>query len=596
MWTDRVKKREHVFLIIILVIAFVLRLYGILVYAQLMPSITSQTLHIRHFREATFGMAAWRITEGDLPYRDFFHAQTPLSPLLLALVFSLFGVGIIQARLFLVFFTTFTCFMIFLAGKRIDYKTGLLGSLTFAIAPTSVLYGMLALNDFIAMTFSVIGYYFLTPIIMNDKGTKRDFTVERNNLLLAGFFLSIGVMIKIIVAPIFFAFIAILIIEGQFADVRISDQVKNVTFLIVGFVIPLLLTFSAFYLIIGDEFTTQVLGQHLSKSSTWKNRWKSLVQFLILENFYIFVFFVLSAPFAARKSYGRGLIICTLFMVVAVFLFVPRQYYNYYEINIPLMAMVCGFIPLPDLKSLDTKLAILIFSVIVNVLLFPIYRFLTQGMVLRHYFTQGMGQAALLLFLFTLIALILIVIIEGQFAEVGIYYQVKKAVSFPYQMLKLSVLKNLLNLTRLRSTTLKCLNSILNRNVAKALAASLIVLIALTNVSYPPPSETDRKTIDWIKANTSPDDYILADNLNINFRAVRRSPFAEISYDRTKQGKLTGEMFIEACYEYDIQVVVNTGRLFGNYDTFNVFLEFLKENYVQIEVGHTIYVRTTSLQ
>ncbi|MFB0544277.1 MAG: ArnT family glycosyltransferase [Asgard group archaeon] len=477
-------KREHFILALILVSAFALRLYGVLVGVH------------RFFREATYSMAAWRIVEGDLPYRDFYHAQPPLSPFLLAFVFLLFGVGVVQARLFMVFFTTFTCFMIYLTGKRIDYKTGLLGSLVYAIAPLSVLYGMMAVNDFIAITFCVIGYYFLTPVIMNNKGEKGDVTVERNNLILAGFFVSLGVMVKTIVGPIFLAFIIILIIEGQHAEVQMKDQLENVVFLLLGFVIPILLVFSLFYLIAGDEFIEQVFEQHLSKDSVpWEERWNKPYVYLIRDNFYFFVFFLFSAPFAARNPYGRGLIICILFMIFSTLLFVPRQYGNYYEANIPLMAMVCGFFPLPDFKKL--------------------------------------------------------------------------------------------NFNR---------KDIFNQDVAKiVLAASLIVLIAITNVSYPPLSEKDKKAIEWVKENTSPDDYVISDNLKINFWAERRSPFAEVSKDRTHLGKLTGEMFIEACYDFDIKVVVNTGRLFGEYGTYDVFLAFLYENYNPIQEGYIIYVRTSPL-
>jgi len=120
-------------------------------------------------------------------------------------------------------------------------------------------------------------------------------------------------------------------------------------------------------------------------------------------------------------------------------------------------------------------------------------------------------------------------------------------------------------------------------------------MIAITNISYPRLDEQNKETIDWLRANTTADEYVLTDNLKINFRAERRSPFTEISIDRTNLGQLDGEMFIEACYEYDIRVIVSTGRLFGRYEEFDVFLEFLDENYDEIQVGHTIYLRTTAL-
>ncbi|MEX2721735.1 MAG: ArnT family glycosyltransferase [Candidatus Wukongarchaeota archaeon] len=477
-------KREHVILALILISAFALRLYGVLVDVQ------------RFFREPTYGMAAWRIVEGDIPYRDFYHAQPPLSPYLLAFVFFLFGVGVTQARLFMVFFTTFTCFMIYLNGKRIDIKTGLLGSLIYAIAPLSILYGMMAVNDFIAITFVIIGYYFLTPIIIEKKNETSNINTKRNYLILAGFFLSLGVMVKTIVVPIFIAFIVIIIIEGKLAKAEMKEQIENTLYLFIGLVIPIILVFSLFYLIAGEEFTDQVLEQHFEKGSVpWEERWSKPVNYLIRDNFYFFVFFLFSAPFAARNPYGRGLIIAILFMIFSILLFVPRQYGNYYEATIPLMAMVSGFFPLPDIKKIKFKR--------------------------KNFFNQETAKIVL--------------------------------------------------------------------------AASLIVLIAITNVSYPRLSETDREAIDWVKENTSPEDYVISDNLIINFWAERRSPFAEVSKDRTHLGELTGKMFIEACYEYDVKVVVKTGRLFGEYETYNIFLAFLNENYNTTQAGYIIYFRTSQL-
>jgi len=478
-------KREHVILALILITAFVLRLYGVLVDVQ------------HFFREPTYGTAAWRIVEGDIPYHDFYHAQPPLSPYLLAFVFFIFGVGIVQARLFVVFFTTFTCFMIYLNGKRIDIKTGLLGALIYAIAPLSVLYGMMAVNDFIAITFVIMGYYFLTPVIMkNEKKEKHNNTTERNYLFLAGLFVSLGVMVKTIVAPAFIAFLAILIIEGKLSEAKIKEQLEKTLYLFFGFIIPILLVFSLFYLTIGEEFTDQVLEQHFEKGSvSWEERWSKPYNYLIIDNFYFFIFFLFSTPFAARKPYGRGLIISILFIVFSILLFVPRQYSNYYHTTIPLMAMVCGFFPLPNLKKIK--------------------------------FNQ---------------------------------------------------------------------KDIFNKDTAKiVLAASLIVLIAITNVSYPRLSETDREAIDWVKENTSPDDYVISDNLIINFWAERKSPFAEVSKDRTHLGELTGEMFIESCYDFDVKFVVKTGRLFGAYGTYDVFLAFLDDYYNTTQAGYTIYYRTSPL-
>ncbi len=569
-------KKEQAILVTILALNFVLRLYGVIVDVDFI------------FREATYGMAAWRIVDGEMPYRDFFHAQAPVSPFLLAFIFLIFGVGIIQARLFLVVFTTFTCFMIFLVGRKIDYKTGLLGSIIFAVVPFSARYGMMAVNDFIAMTFCVIGYYFLTSVTMGYVN-KGDQSAKRNNLVLAGLFVSIGVMIKIIVAPMLLAFIVILFVEEQIKKTEFTDQVKNIAFLILGFIIPILLVFSPFYFLFGDTFTTQVLGQHLGKTVLpWETRLSTLTTVLITENLYFFVFFSISAFFAARKPYGRGLIICILFMVFAVFLFVPRQQINYYQVNVIWMAMVCGFFPFSDVKSLNLRsalLSVIVFLglIILNFTIFirfyhPRFYFPVLSLPFYSYPSYYLILLTLAALLIALTVFIVLLIKDGQFDGLRITDSVKEVFSSRHQMLR-------------------SLRGLFNYNGVKlGLVVFFILLITVSNLTYPRLSEKDKKAIDWVKANTSPDEYVLADNLKINFRAKRRTAFAEISRERTHIGDLTGEMFVQACYDFDVRVVVNTGFLFGQDDTYDVFLEFLEANYVPIIEGHIIYVRISHLK
>jgi hypothetical protein len=181
-------------------------------------------------------------------------------------------------------------------------------------------------------------------------------------------------------------------------------------------------------------------------------------------------------------------------------------------------------------------------------------------------------------FLIALTVLIVFLIKEGQFDGLKIRNLAKNVTTSPYQILK-------------------DLRDVLNHDGVKiGLVVFFVLLITVTNVTYPRLSAKDKKAIDWLKANTSPDEYVLADNLKINFRSKRRSPFAEISRERTDIGELTGEMFIQACYDFDIRVVVNTEFLFGKDDTYNVFIEFLEANYISIIEGYTIYVRKSPLQ
>ena len=108
-------------------------------------------------------------------------------------------------------------------------------------------------------------------------------------------------------------------------------------------------------------------------------------------------------------------------------------------------------------------------------------------------------------------------------------------------------------------------------------------------------SEKALETVRWLQENTAPDEYILSDNTNINIMAERRGPFAEISIDRMDLGRLTSKMLIRSLYDYQIRVVVVTGRQFDTYKALDDFMDFIKENYTKVEAGYRIYVRDSPL-
>ncbi len=275
-------------------------------------------------------------------------------------------------------------------------------------------------------------------------------------------------------------------------------------------------------------------------------------------------------------------------MVFTVFFFVPRQQSNYYQIVVLWMAMVCGFFPLSDVKSLNSRSALLSLIVFLGLIILnftffimfyrPRFYFPVLSLPFYSYSSYYLILLILAAFLTFLIIFTVFLVKEGQFEGFKLSDSVKDAFSSHHQFLK--TLRGIFN----------------NGEVKFALVVFFILLITVTNLTYPRLNAKDRKAIDWVKANTSPDEYVLADHLKINFGSKRRSAFAEISRERTRIGELTGEMFIEACYDFDVRVVVNIGFLFGKDDTYDVFLEFLEANYVPIIEGHLIYVRTSPLQ
>jgi hypothetical protein len=220
--------------------------------------------------------------------------------------------------------------------------------------------------------------------------------------------------------------------------------------------------------------------------------------------------------------------------------------------------MVCGFFPFSEVKSLNLRsalLSVIVFLglIILNFTIFirfyrPRFYFPVLSLPFYSYPSFYLILLTLAALLIALTVFIVLLIKEGQFDGLKITDSVKDVFSSRHQ-----ILRNL--------------RAIFTYNGVKlALVVFFILLITVSNLTYPRLSAKDKKAIDWVKANTSPDEYVLADNLKINFRSKRRSPFAEISRERTHIGELTGEM------------------------------EFLEANYVPIIEGHIIYVRIGQLK
>jgi len=72
-----------------------------------------------HYDEGVSLYGAVRILKGQVPYRDFFHITTPGAAFLLALVYGVAGVGVLQARLVMAFSGFAFIILLFLFSKKL---------------------------------------------------------------------------------------------------------------------------------------------------------------------------------------------------------------------------------------------------------------------------------------------------------------------------------------------------------------------------------------------------------------------------------------------------------------------------------------------
>jgi len=482
-------------------------------------------------REGLNGLSAWRITEGEVMYRDFYHSQTPLFAHMVAIVYALLGVGLTQGRLLNVIWSGLTFLVIYFNGKKVNMKTGLLGGLIFALVPAAIQNSVMIQPDFPAITFCLIGYYFFIESHngnskdhkLQNRGSNADYT---RNLLISGLFIGLGILTKLTVAPMLPAFIAILIIEGLIANTELKILIKRLVILLLGVLISLGIVLPFFLLETQTRanFFYMALGQHVAKSS---RRWLARVTYPIItaiqkDLLFFTIFFLLSLPHALKTRYGRGIVICIGFMVTSVMLMVPWPNPNYYEINIPMMAMICGMFPLSTSILKDFKSS------------------LKQINIHKREFIKWIGVSSLIIYL----------VISPLFFATPVSGEIK--------------LKNL----------------ILPLEIKSPVSAM---------------DEAPKLAVEWLQDNTAPDEYVLSDHCVINIMAVRRGPFAEVSVDRTRVGQLDSDMLIQAVLQYKIRVIVVSGRAFGKFDFYDPFMDFVEENFTPIMAGYIIYTREVPL-
>ncbi len=113
-----------------------------------------------HDDEGGYLYQAWRMTEGEVPYRDFYTPKEPLFLFTGYLIFKLFGTAVFWARMSSALITILTGYLIFLIGRRVyNYTVGLLASIFYLILPVVFFQARLYRSDAYAVFFSTLGLF-----------------------------------------------------------------------------------------------------------------------------------------------------------------------------------------------------------------------------------------------------------------------------------------------------------------------------------------------------------------------------------------------------------------------------------------------------
>ena len=269
--------------------------------------------------EGSFLYQAWRVSEGDRPYADFFTSRWPLFLYTAGTLVNLFGRSIVAIRAVSVLLTLASAFIVFLLARRFLPAEGAwLAMLTFLLHPQVFFYGRRLYPEPFMLLFVALGLYLFD----------RSWHEQRGRLLtVAGLSFGIATLYKFLgLLPLIGCLLwAITDAWRQRANWR-SWITRTVTFL-APFGLLVGLSFLGF-MYWEPSFYSSVIGVNLAQGQElgWTQVLVKGVVFLLsyLLRYLSLMVFVLPAAWTSRRDSRRALISWQLPTALA-FLVLPRD-------------------------------------------------------------------------------------------------------------------------------------------------------------------------------------------------------------------------------------------------------------------------------
>ena len=148
--------------------------------------------------ENTYYYMGKLITEGKVPYKDFFFAHPPLQIYLIAFIYRIFGFNIIALKLIPLISTLISAFFIFrITKEKFGNYAAIISSLLFLFAYGVMFNSVFSFGVDIAAMFLVIGIYLL---------------FNKNYYIVSGIFFGLaGITRLLLIIPLTVIFAAVLI-------------------------------------------------------------------------------------------------------------------------------------------------------------------------------------------------------------------------------------------------------------------------------------------------------------------------------------------------------------------------------------------------
>jgi len=124
------------------------------------PYIHNLTGWLIHDDEGGYLYQIWRMSQSEIPYRDFYSPKEPLFLFTGSFIFKLFGLDIFWVRMFSVALTILTAYLIFLIGRRVYSNViAFSAALLYLILPIVYSQARLFRSDSHVVFFSTLGLF-----------------------------------------------------------------------------------------------------------------------------------------------------------------------------------------------------------------------------------------------------------------------------------------------------------------------------------------------------------------------------------------------------------------------------------------------------
>jgi len=283
------------------------------------------------------------ISEGKIPYKDFFYAHPPIHVYILALVYKIFGFNIIALKMVPLASSLITSFFVFkISRQKFGNYEALAALILFLFSYTVMFNSVFSFGIMTATMFLTIGFYFLTV---------------KNNYLIAGIFFAIaGITRLLALIP---AVIALLF-------VLFSDR-RNFIKLSSSFLLIFMLANIFFVMIAGSPYTDSVYKYHFMKTFSAENNFNEYSDIIKL-NWILF----LSAGLLifTKEKRNMGIFAACAFPYLFFLIFLKKIFGFYFIVVFPLLAIIGGYSIINIFRELNTNKKIKIGIAILLALVF----------------------------------------------------------------------------------------------------------------------------------------------------------------------------------------------------------------------------------